>query len=166
MSRLNPEEILSTVRALLKKSEYCFVITQGERGDAHARLMQPYEPDAEFTLYFGAGPKSRKVREIQKNNRVTVAMMNPQNSGYATLVGRAEITNDAALKSKYWRAHWSDMFPGGPAADEYILIKFIPEQIELMDYTEQAQPQPYWSKPLGLKSIEGRWQVIEAANQL
>ena len=50
MSGLNTEEILSTVRALLKKSEYCFVITQGERGDAHARLMQPYEPDANFAL--------------------------------------------------------------------------------------------------------------------
>lgn len=166
MANIQPEIVLSTVRTMMKRSEYCFIITHGEHGELNARLMQPYDPDSDFTIYFGAGPSSRKVREIAKNNKVTVALMNPHNAGYATMVGTASIQNDPALKSKYWRAHWSDMFPGGPNADDYILIKFVPERIEVLDFTEQLQPQPYWSKPTGLKKDGGHWQVMESPDEL
>jgi len=150
----------------MKEADYCFFMTHGESGEINARLMHPFEPDADLNVWLGAGPESRKVREILRQNKVTLTFLNPRSTAYVTIVGTANLDSTPELKRKYWRSYWSDMYPGGPEADQYVLIKVVPTRIEFMNFANAALPQPYGLKPNGLEKKGGAWVEIEAREAL
>jgi general stress protein 26 len=160
------QEMLSIVRTIMKEADYCFFMSHGESGEINARLMHPFEPDADLNLWLGASPASRKVREILNQNKVTLTFLNPRSTAYVTIVGTAGIDSTPELKRKYWRSYWSDMYPGGPDADQYVLIKVSPERIEFMNFANAALPQPYGLKPNGLKRQGSEWVEIESRDML
>jgi len=166
MSQTKVDELLTTARAIMKEADYCFFMTHGESSEINARLMHPFEPDGEFNVWLGASPSSRKVREVLKENNVTLAFINPRSTAYVTIVGTAALDSNVDLKRKYWRAYWTDMYPGGPENQEYILIKVIPYRIELMNFAESALPQPFGLKPQGLARTDGAWSIIESMDEL
>jgi general stress protein 26 len=100
------------------------------------------------------------VKELAISNKVSLAFINPQSQGYATLYGTAEVITNIKLKRQYWRAYWSDIFPGGPDNPDYILIKVTPYKIELMDFAQQALPQPYGLKPAVLIRDSEVWKLV------
>jgi general stress protein 26 len=128
--------------------------------------MHPFEPDGEFNIWLGASPHSRKVREIVKQNNATLAFLNPRSTAYVTIIGRAALDSNIELKRKYWRAYWTDTYPGGPETNEYILIKVIAYRIEMMNFANNALPQPYELKPMGLERKNGAWTVVESRDEL
>ncbi|MFH0991371.1 MAG: pyridoxamine 5'-phosphate oxidase family protein [bacterium] len=166
MSQNTVDEYFTIARELMKAADYCFFITQGERNDIHSRLMHPFEPDQEFNVWLGASPKSRKVHEVLKQGKVTLSYLNPRSNAYVTLLGTATIETSQEIKHKYWRAYWSDMYPGGPENTDYIVIKITPYQIEMMNFKESALPQPYSLKPLGLTRVNNEWALIESMEEL
>lgn len=165
MQRMTLDEALRTLKKMLKESEYCFFSSLGDK-EIHSRLMQPFEPEPDFTLWFGAAPSSRKVQEIRANANATVALMNPKNSGYATMVGTATIVTDIDKRQQYWRADWTDLYPGGPDADDYVLIKFTPARIEMMDFANETQGRPYALKPVGLEKSGSGWKLMGDVSKL
>ena len=160
------DRLLSTAREIMKEADYCFFMTHGESSEINARLMHPFEPDTEFNVWLGASPNSRKVREILKDNKVTLAFLNPRSTAYVTIVGTAALDSNLELKRKYWRSYWTDMYPGGPDNSEYILIKIIPTRIEFMNFTNAALPQPYGLKPNGLERKNGVWKEVDSRDLL
>ena len=166
MSVQQAEKSLAIARAIMKEADYCFFMSHGDSGEINARLMHPFEPDAEFNLWLGASPNSRKVRELLKQNKVTLAFINPRSTAYVTIVGTATLDSTPDLKRKYWRAYWTDMYPGGPDASDYILIKVVPSRIEFMNFANAALPQPYGLKPNGLQQKDGVWVEVESRDEL
>ncbi len=166
MRHTTVEEALKAIKRMMKDSEYSFFITHGPGGSMHTRLMQHFEPDPDLTLWFGAGPASRKVQEVQANSDVTVSLMHPQHGGYVSLMGTAEVMTDPEKKQKYWRAHWTDIYPGGPENEEYLLLRFTPQRLEWMDFADQDLPQPYGLKPVGLEKKGNTWQLVGDRNSL
>lgn len=160
------DSMLATARAIMKEADYCFFMSHGDSGEINARLMHPFEPDAEFNVWLGASPNSRKVREILKQNKVTLAFLNPRSTAYVTIVGTAALDSNPDLKRKYWRSYWSDMYPGGPDHDDYVLLKVVPYRIEFMNFANAALPQPYGLKPNGLQRKDGVWTEIESRDEL
>ena len=150
----------------MKEAGYCFFMSHGESGEINARLMHPFEPDADFNVWLGASPNSRKVREILKKNNVTLAFINPRSTAYVTVIGTAALDSNPDLKRKYWRSYWTDMYPGGPDNSEYVLIKIIPHRIEFMNFANAALPQPYGLKPNGLERKNGIWKEVASRDEL
>lgn len=166
MNPTNVADALVTARSIIKKADYCFFITHGANGESNARLMHPFEPDGDFNIWFGASPSSRKVREVTQHNKVTLTFLSPTDTAYTTILGTATIENSETMKQKYWRAYWSDMYPGGPEADEYILIKVEPYKIELMNFAKSVLPQPYGLKPFGIGRKGTLWSIITSGDEL
>jgi len=163
MTKMTTDQLLDAVRRLIKSTEFCFFVTQGESGHPNARLMQPYEPDKDLTMYFGASPRSRKVRDVLQHPNISLAFYNQQETAYLTMLGSATVVDDPQLLSKYWRSNWNDLFPGGPGSGEYVLIKFVPVKIEMMNFSQQAMPQPYSLHPTALVREGLSWKLkIEA----
>ena len=159
MNTLTKDQLLDVARKLIKTTEYCFFISDVGDHVPHARLMQPYEPERDFTIYFGASPRSRKIREIRRQPKVSLAFYSQQETAYLTLQGTSTIVEDIALRRKYWRSNWNDLFPGGPESDDYVLIKFVPEIMEMMNYAHQAMPQPYSLHPTTLVRNREDWSL-------
>jgi len=157
------ERALEAARTSLKSVEYCFLITLGESGAPHARLVQPFEPEEDLTLWVGTWEKSRKVKEIQRDNRVTLAYYDEEDTAYVTLVGSADIESDREKRKKYWREEWLGFLPEGPEGDDYVLIKFVPERIEIMSFGRGILPEPYGLRPAVLVRSADTWVVADTA---
>jgi general stress protein 26 len=87
MRPLTAEHVVAVAKATLDTADFCFLITQGESGAISARLMQHFKPEADLTLWFGTSEASRKVRELQRTPRATVACLDPKRPAYAVLGG-------------------------------------------------------------------------------
>ena len=161
MGPITAELVIETAKSSMRSAEYCILITLGEKGEAHARLVQPFEPESDMTILVGTWSKSRKVREIQKDSRVTLAFHDKKGTAYVTLLGSAQIENDTDLKRKYWRAEWIGFIPQGPDGDDYVLVKFIPIRIELMSFGSGILPKPYGLKPAVVIRSEDLWVLAD-----
>jgi general stress protein 26 len=69
MKQPTTEQLLTIAKDVILATQYCFLITLGESGQVNSRLMQPYEPAEDFTIYLGTVPgpeKSAKYKGIRK----------------------------------------------------------------------------------------------------
>jgi general stress protein 26 len=161
MRPLTAEFLLETAKSCMKGAEYCFLITLGDEGEPNARLVQPFEPEEDMTIWVGTWSKSRKAKEIQKDSRVTLAFHDKEGTAYVTLLGKAQIESDTNLKRKYWREEWLGFLPQGPDGVDYVLVKFMPLRIELMSFSRGVLPRPYGLRPAVAHRSEDLWVVAD-----
>lgn len=159
MNDYSATALLDVTRAVMDKAEFCFLITAGESGAFNARLMQPFGPEEELVLWFGASAASRKVQELARDDRATIAYELPAEGAYATLLGRATVERDAALRRRYWRESFAAFWPAGPADENYVVLRFVPERIEVMHIDQGVAPEPFGLRPAVLVREAGAWQL-------
>jgi general stress protein 26 len=149
----------------MQAAEFCFLVSHSDSGYANARLMQPFEPEPDLAaVWLGVSPHSRKVREIEQEERVTLAYQYPQEGAYVTLLGTAVIETDVKLRQHYWRESFEQFWPAGPTGDNYVLVKFRPARIELMNIARNAAPQPHGLRAVVLERRGEDWQVVNLPN--
>lgn len=153
------EKLLSLVMETVTTAEYCFLNTLDAASRINTRLMQPFAPDAELTIRMGASPASRKVRDVQQHPQVTLAFLDATQIGYVTLSGSATIETGLELRQRYWRDEWQAFFPSGPAGDDYLLITFVPDRIEVISFVRQVTPSPFGLQPAVLVRSGATWVV-------
>jgi general stress protein 26 len=161
MNRNEIQENLEIARIVMEKAEFCFLITHSRQGDLHARLMQPFKPEADLSVWFGASLTSRKVHEIQNNPLVTLAYHYQPENAYVSLQGRALIEENASMFQQYWRSEWKEFWPEGPEGSDYTLIHVQPYQIDLMNIQKGVAPEPAGLRPLILTRELNEWSVLE-----
>lgn len=160
MPSTKSEQLLEVTQHILDAAKFCFLITRGKKGELNARLMQPFGPDHNLTIWFGASPQSRKVREIREDNRVTVTFEYAEEGAYATLLGEAAIETDRETRRRYWRDSFSAFWPDGPEGDDYVVISFSPFRIEVMGIDRGVAPEPFGLQPAILERHDSNWQVL------
>jgi general stress protein 26 len=144
------EEIIAAARDIVRKARYCSLVTIGEDGHAQARIVDPLEPDADFTMWIATNPLTRKVREIQRNPRTTVLCFDAATSSYVTIVGRAGLISDATEKEKHWKAEWAAIYPKGPRDGDYMLIRLTPARLEIVSESRGMVGDPRTWLPLAI----------------
>ncbi|HSV85063.1 MAG TPA: pyridoxamine 5'-phosphate oxidase family protein [Levilinea sp.] len=159
MNTLYIQDLLRFIRVLMKNAAYCFLITHSSQGEMHARLMQPFLPEEDLSVWFGASRNSRKVREIEANHLVTLTYFYQAEYAYLSVQGRASLSDDRALRKQYWREEWFKFWPGGPEQEDYSLIQVKPYHIEIMDLAQGIAPEPYGLRPLILVKEREQWVV-------
>jgi general stress protein 26 len=159
MRLITPELVIEATKASMRSAQYCFLITLSRSGEPHARLVQPFEPEQDLTIWVGTWAESRKVREIQRNSRVTMAFHDKEDTAYVTLSGSAKVESDTTKRRMYWREDWIGFPPQGPEGDDYVLIKFVPSRIELMNFGRGILPKPYGLRPAVLVRSGESWVV-------
>lgn len=163
---MSTEDVLSIVRDMLHTTEYCFFITLNEFGGADARLMQPFPPQEDLTIWFATTPESRKVRHIQHNNRVTLTFLERSETAYVALAGVASVEDDPEECQQHRTTNWTAFFSDGPSSADYTLIKFVPQRIELMSLVRETATTPFGLLPITLMHTASGWQLVETTNRL
>ena len=119
------KDLKSIAKEIMIDAKNCALITVDSLGVAHARAMDPFLPEDNFTVWMGTKPKSLKVSQLQQNKQVTLYYFDQENSSYVTLQGVASIVNTPKEKEKYWKNEWKDFYKN--RSTDYILIKFTPK---------------------------------------
>jgi general stress protein 26 len=138
--------LLAAAREIMGAQTYCALVTIDETGRPQVRTMNPFPPEADMTVWFATNTRSRKVREMRRDPRVTLYYSDHQNAiGYVALAGRAVLVEDMQEILKRKRAYWDQAFPG---LRNLVLIKVVPERLDVLNYKAGVQADPEtWRTP-------------------
>ena len=123
--------LIAAAREIMTTARYCALITKDSAGRVHARTMDAFSPQDNMTVWLATNPRSRKVREIRRQPRVTLYYFNGEDSAYVSLTGIARLVNDPKEKARRWKDDWKDFYPD--RAKDYLLIEVTPETLEVVN---------------------------------
>jgi general stress protein 26 len=126
-------KLVNAAREIMTAAGTCALITLDEEGRPRVRVMDPFLPESDLTVWFGTNPKSRKVDQIKKDPRVTIYYLDSDASGYVMIHGIAQIIDDQKEKEKHWKDEWEAFYPNSP--EGYLLVKVSPKWMEIISYT-------------------------------
>ena len=124
--------LLDVAREIMMASKTCTLITMDKEGRPAARIMDPFPPDEDFTVWFGTNPKSRKVGQIEHDPRVTLLYVSQDISGYVMVQGTARTVNAPEEKARHWKSVWEQFYPD--KEENYLLIRVTPLRFEVVSY--------------------------------
>lgn len=151
--------LLGIARVTLTTTLYCTLVTVNDSGQANARVMQPFPPEQDLTVWFGTSPRSRKAQDIRQNPLVTVLYQNSETNAYLTLQGTAQLVDDLDQRRAHWFNGWKLYWPHGPEGDDFTTIVFKPTRLELMSFSQDVTPPPFGLMPAALERQGEAWTL-------
>ncbi len=144
-------QVVKVARGIMESARYCVLVTVGPDGHPQARIMDPFLPEGDMTVWLATNPLTRKVGEIKKNPRVTLVYFDASKVAYVTLLGTAGLVSDAAEKAKRWKEQWSKLYKDRNRGDDYLLIRVKPERLEISATAQGMINDPKTWKPVILE---------------
>ena len=157
---MSAEPLLRLARETIDAVPTALAITIDGQGDANARPVNTSKLTDQWTVRFMTDRRTRKFAEIARTGRMTLVYDNPTAGAYVSLVGRATIIDDVAVKQATWRPHSFTWHPGGPTDPNVVLVDFAAERIETWNTPGGVVPDPtkgLWAAVL-IRDAGGRWQ--------
>ncbi len=142
--------VLRAARELMVKARYCGLVTLDDAGQPQARVVDAFEPEADFTIWIATHPATRKVQEIRADARVTLLYVSGA-EGYVTLIGQARLVDDPAEKARRWKADWAAFYKDANRGSDYQLIRVAPRRLEVVSYAHGVLNDPATWKPVGVE---------------
>ncbi len=141
-------QVVRTAREIMEAARYCVLVTVGQDGQPQARIMDPFLPETDMTVWLATNPLTRKVGDIRKNPRITLVYFEASKMAYVTLLGTARLVSDAAEKARYWKEQWSKLYKDRNRGDDYLLIRFEPARLEISATGQGMVNDPKTWKPV------------------
>lgn len=141
-------QVIAAAKDVMQTARYSTLITIGDDGQPQARIVDPFAPEADFTVWIATNPLTRKVGEIRRDPRVTLLYFNAAAAEYVTVLGTATLVADSAEKARHWKEEWAAFYKDGPRGDGYLLIRVQPTRLEVV------------SPRHGLVNDPGTWRPI------
>jgi len=139
-SSVNRDTLILAAHEIINETTYCGLATVDSSGQPQVRTMNPFPVKEDLIIWFGTTRSSRKVREIKANSKVSVYFANHLTArGYVTITGSASVIDDKELLVQMKREYW-DGIPGWQ--DNFVLIKVIPQSIEVINYKHGLYNNP------------------------
>ena len=126
------EAVVAAARTVIAKARYATFTTLDERGAPQARIVDPFAPEGELTVWIGTNSRSRKVGQVSRDERVTLTYFDREAQHYVTIVGMATLVRDLTAREAHWKDEWKGFYPNGFRGDEYLLIRVDPIQLEVV----------------------------------
>jgi general stress protein 26 len=110
--------------------------------------VDPFVPEADFTIWIATNPLTRKVVEIRRDPRVTLLYFNAAAGAYVTVLGAAMLVADSAEKIRHWKEEWAAYYKDGPRGDGYLLIRVRPTRLEVVSPSHGLVNDPKTWRPI------------------
>jgi len=109
----------------------------------YQRQMMTLSVDDDGTIYFSTFRGSRKVQQIASNPAVSVLyssfkgdMMNWET---VSVMGKAKVTDEKALRERFWMPEFTRYYPGGVDDPSYVIIVIKPVEARYMTAGEMME---------------------------
>lgn len=142
------DAVLAAARTVIAQARYATLSTLDAAGQPHARVVDPFPPDDDFSVWIGTNAATRKLAHVAANPRVTLLYFDPPRQHYVTLAGTAAIVRDPAEKLRRFKPEWQPFYKNGAAGDDYVLIKVTPARLEMV------------AESLGMTNDPATWRPV------
>jgi general stress protein 26 len=116
------------IRKIAKAARTCLFGTMHDSHSLDVRPMAVQEVDDSGCIWFLSGRSSNKNHRLEHDVHVQLLFANPGASEYLSLTGRASVSDDRALKEKFWTPLAKTWFPGGVDDPELTVIGVIVQE--------------------------------------
>lgn len=115
---------LQRLAEFIKDIKFTMMTTMSADGSLHSRPMATVGVDENFDgkLWFFTKLHSPKVNDLDQDQHINLAYANPDKQKYASVSGRASVTQEGKLLEKYWNPIFKAWFPDGLKDPELALI--------------------------------------------
>lgn len=127
------QKILQEVNRVIKTAVYSTLITLDKNNQPRARVIESFLPEENYVIWMATNPKSRKVKQLKNSSTATMHYFDKNKLAYVSLMGNAFLVNDETIKNEKWKDGWEKFYPN--KNKDFLLIKFIPKTIELINIT-------------------------------
>lgn len=153
------ERLLAAAQVTIAEVRYCWVVTSAEDGiGAHARAVLDQKGDSEpdvWTRWFLARRGSRKVAEIRRAGRVTLAFQHNSGNAFVALSGRADLIDErAAVDSRFQPANEYE----ASLAAQLLAVRVTGDHLELHVRGVTAEPWGHGRTSLD-RNHDGSWRL-------
>lgn len=143
-------QIRSAAADVMKLARYCTLVTVGLDGQPQARIVDPLL-GADDAVWIATNPQTRKVREIQRDSRVTLLFFNAAANEYVTVLGRATVVTDSTTKAKHWKPEWGPFYKEQFRGRDFMLIQVRPFRLEISSPRHGLANDPQTWRPIILQ---------------
>lgn len=124
------DELVAAARRIIAAARFATFVTVDADGQPQARIMDPFAPDSQMVIWIGTNRRSRKVGQVEKEDRVALSYFDAASMAYVTLTGRAQMVDDTEEKTRRFKPEWAALYPD--RARDYVLLRVTPERLELI----------------------------------
>ena len=140
--------IIAAAKTIIASARYATFITLDDTGRPQARIVDPFAPDEDFTIWVATNARSRKVAQIAADSRVTLTYFDAGGQNYVTALGTAALVRDPKEKARHWKAEWAAFYKDGPRGDDYLLIRVVPARLEVVATSLGMTSDPLTWRPV------------------
>ena len=142
------DAMVAAASDIMRLARYGTLVTVGADGQPQARIVDPFPPEADLTIWIATNPLTRKVQDIRRNPRVTLLYFNQAGAEYVTVIGTASIESDPKLKAAHWKADWASFYKDEHRGDDYVLLRVRPSRLEVSAAGRGLNNDPKTFRPL------------------
>ncbi len=142
------DAILSAARTVIGQARYATLVTLDGSGHPQARVVDPFVPDGDFTIWIGTHRATRKLAQIAANPKVTLLYFDQPRQHYVTVIGHATIVRVPAEKARRFKAEWKAFYKNGSVGDDYVLVKITAARLEVV------------AESLGMTNDPNTWRPV------
>lgn len=150
------EAVLGAARATMARKKYCLLATAGDDG-IDARVLQPFPPGPDLDVWLGTSPRSRKAAQLRADPRATLAYQDDGRAACVVLVGTIDLVETLEERRRHFKQSWWAFYPDGPGGDDFTLLHFVPQRIEVWDAHRGITPEPFGMRAAKLVRCDGKW---------
>jgi general stress protein 26 len=153
--------LLDGAAKTIRNARYCWLATASEVGVPHARPMGRVLNDPgedRWKVWFLTDRRSNKAADMRRTSVVTILFQHDPDLAFVTLIGKAELHEDASETRSRWKAAYDVYFPS--AADQANAI-FVEVEVGRMElWIRGVTPEPFGLRATVLeRDVEG-WRLI------
>jgi general stress protein 26 len=162
------KHLLASAAKAVFGTHYCWLVTQGQDGDANARPMGRVRPNADeknWIIRFVTDGRSRKVSEIRNSGMAKLIFQNDGDDAYALLSGNARLMEGRSADQTHWMDAYGKYFPGQEGHASVAFVEFVAQRMDIWIRGVTSEPFGLRSTVLE-RSQSGGWQVVPDAGTL
>jgi general stress protein 26 len=141
-------QVIAAAKDIMQEARYCTLVTLGPDGQPQARIVDPFLPDSDLTIWIATNPLTRKVQEIRRDPRVTLLYFNRATFEYVTVLGTAVLDTDSHHKARHWKAEWAPLYKNQNRGQDYLLLRVKPSRLEVVSARRGMRNDPKTWRPV------------------
>ena len=145
---LSRAQVVAAAREIIQAARYCTLVTIGPGGQPEARIVDPFLPDSDLTIWIATNPLTRKVQDIERDPRITLLYFNPATFEYVTVLGTAALDADSLDKAGHWKPEWAGLYRDRNRGADYLLLRIRPSRIEVVSPRRGLRNDPRTWRPV------------------
>jgi general stress protein 26 len=145
------EAILAAAKSIIKTARYATLTTLDESGGPAARIVDPFPPEQELTIWVATNSRTRKAAQLARDGRVTLTYFDRAAEHYVTIAGTATLVRDLAARAARWKDEWKAFYENTYRGDDYLLIRIEPQRVEVVAPSLGFNNDPNTWRPVTLE---------------